>query len=90
MISLCFSTLTVTGSWSLHELSVILVMTAKLETIVKQYLGIDSETSVQYTVTTRDGASLTIDMKSQVKKGGTASDFLRSVRALTVSYQKKG
>lgn len=61
---------------------------SKLGSVIKEYMNIDSDTPLQFTVTTRDGVSMAIDMEFQLKSGGTVSDFLRSLGAVTVAPQR--
>lgn len=61
---------------------------SKLESCMKTYLKIDSDTPLNFTVTTREGFSTTIDMELQMKSRETVSDFLRNLTNVTVASQK--
>lgn len=61
---------------------------SKLDGFMKQHLSIDSETPLKFKVTTGDGVSRTVDMELQLKWEATVSGFLRSLIAVTVSYEK--
>ena len=61
---------------------------SQIETFLRRQLGVDSEAPLTVMVTTRDGVSRTLDLQLQVKSGGSVSDFLRGIIAVTVAYQE--
>lgn len=56
---------------------------SNLESCMKKYLTIDSDTPLKFTVTTREGFRTTIDMELQLKSQETVSDFLRNLTNVT-------
>lgn len=60
---------------------------SQVEIFLKRQLGIDSEAPLTVMVTMRDGITRTLDLQLQIKSGGTVSAFLRSIIAVTVTYE---